>query len=354
MTTDFRANNLLSSRYWPRARLPPDVHAPLSRGAVMPTGSTIALFSLAAIALAVVPGPAVTYIVTQSVDKGRRAGLFCALGVASGGVVHVAAATVGLSALIASSATAFTAVKLVGAAYLIVVGIRRILTRDDEQEPTARARRRPAALSARRCRQHPQSEDGAVLPRVPAPVRRPGSRPVELQVAVLGMMFAAIALFRRVVRVARGCAAGPSTPHGDRRADPPLRHGRHLRRARRHPRPSHDVPRDAPPPPRRRPHRDRGARCGRRRAAAAALARAVSRTSAPPFARRPLSARGAAARVAREARRDGDRRDRAARRCRSPPSQSGRVTRRSPRSVDELDATRRRAADDPRRRRAVP
>ncbi len=98
----------------------------------MPNGSTIALFSLAAIAIAVVPGPAVTFIVTQSVDKGRRAGLFCALGVASGGVVHVTAATVGLSALIASSATAFTVVKLVGAAYLIVVGVRRILSREPE------------------------------------------------------------------------------------------------------------------------------------------------------------------------------------------------------------------------------
>src|SRR6476646_1815228 len=100
----------------------------------MPTSSTIALFSLAAIALAVVPGPAVAYIVTQSVDKGRRAGLVSALGVASGGIVHVAAAIVGLSALIASSATAFTAIKLVGAAYLIIVGVRRILSHDDEQE----------------------------------------------------------------------------------------------------------------------------------------------------------------------------------------------------------------------------
>ena len=100
---------------------------------VFPSLQTIALFSLASIALAVVPGPAVTYIVTQSVDKGRRAGLVSALGVASGGLVHVAAATVGLSALIASSATAFTAVKLVGAAYLIVVGIRRILSRDEEE-----------------------------------------------------------------------------------------------------------------------------------------------------------------------------------------------------------------------------
>jgi threonine/homoserine/homoserine lactone efflux protein len=104
----------------------------------VPTGSTIALFLLAATALAVVPGPAVAYIVTQSIDQGRRAGLVSAFGVASGGLVHVAAATVGLSALIASSATAFTVVKLVGAAYLIVVGIRRILAGDTEEaEPRA-------------------------------------------------------------------------------------------------------------------------------------------------------------------------------------------------------------------------
>ncbi|HVU79188.1 MAG TPA: LysE family translocator [Gaiellaceae bacterium] len=108
----------------------------------LPSASAFALFCLASIALAVVPGPAVTYIVTQSVDKGRRAGLASACGVATGGLVHVAAATVGLSALIASSAAAFTVVKLVGAAYLIVVGIRRILDRSDD-EPVAAA---PARL----------------------------------------------------------------------------------------------------------------------------------------------------------------------------------------------------------------
>jgi len=88
----------------------------------MPSPTSFALFCLASAALAVVPGPAVTYIVMHSVDKGRRAGLASAAGVASGGLVHVAAATVGLSALIASSATAFTAVKLVGAAYLVWLG----------------------------------------------------------------------------------------------------------------------------------------------------------------------------------------------------------------------------------------
>ena len=57
----------------------------------MPTWTTIALFSLAGLALAVVPGPAVTYIVMQSVDKGRRAGVVSALGISGGGLVHVAA-----------------------------------------------------------------------------------------------------------------------------------------------------------------------------------------------------------------------------------------------------------------------
>jgi threonine/homoserine/homoserine lactone efflux protein len=97
------------------------------------SASSFALFCIASLALAVVPGPAVTYIVTHSVDKGRSAGLAAAAGVASGGLVHAVAATIGLSAVIASSAAAFTAVKLVGAAYLIAVGIRRMLGNESEQ-----------------------------------------------------------------------------------------------------------------------------------------------------------------------------------------------------------------------------
>ena len=97
----------------------------------MPSGSTLAVFCVAALALIVVPGPAVTYIVTQSIDRGRGAGLVSALGIASGGLVHVVAAVIGLSALLASSATAFTVVKLVGAGYLILIGLRRLLV-DDE------------------------------------------------------------------------------------------------------------------------------------------------------------------------------------------------------------------------------
>jgi threonine/homoserine/homoserine lactone efflux protein len=103
--------------------------------------STVALFCVAALALAVVPGPAVLYIVAQSVDQGRFAGFVSALGIGVGGLVHVLAATIGLSSLLASSATAFTIVKYAGAAYLVFLGIRRLLTRETAENDIARVPR---------------------------------------------------------------------------------------------------------------------------------------------------------------------------------------------------------------------
>ena len=103
--------------------------------------STLALFCAASLALAVVPGPAVLYIVAQSVDQGRLAGVVSALGIGVGGLVHVVAATIGLSSLLASSATAFTIVKWAGAAYLVVLGIRRMLTREVVENDLARVPR---------------------------------------------------------------------------------------------------------------------------------------------------------------------------------------------------------------------
>ena len=102
----------------------------------------LALFVGAALALLVVPGPAVLYIVTQSIGGGRRAGFMCTLGIHTGTLVHVGAATVGLSALLASSALAFDVVKYLGAAYLIVVGIRRLagLDRGEAEEHVPRSR----------------------------------------------------------------------------------------------------------------------------------------------------------------------------------------------------------------------
>ena len=98
----------------------------------MPETSTLALFAVAAVTLLVIPGPAVLYIVTRSVDQGRAAGLASVCGVHVGTLVHVAAAALGLSALLVSSATAYDTVRWLGAAYLVWLGVRRLLAREED------------------------------------------------------------------------------------------------------------------------------------------------------------------------------------------------------------------------------
>ena len=87
------------------------------------------------------PGPAVLYIVAQSIDRGRTGGIASTLGIHTGTLVHITAATVGLSALLVSSALAFSIVKYAGAAYLIYLGARRLLDRDRERPIEARSQR---------------------------------------------------------------------------------------------------------------------------------------------------------------------------------------------------------------------
>jgi threonine/homoserine/homoserine lactone efflux protein len=98
----------------------------------MPDAPTFALFVAASLALTIVPGPAVLYIVARSVEGGRPAGLVSVLGIGVGGLVHVVFAAIGLSAILASSAMAFSVVKWLGVAYLIYLGIGRFLARDEE------------------------------------------------------------------------------------------------------------------------------------------------------------------------------------------------------------------------------
>jgi threonine/homoserine/homoserine lactone efflux protein len=161
----------------------------------MPDTQTIWLFCLAATALIVIPGPAVIYIVAQSVGQGRKAGLVSASGVATGGLVHVTAAAIGLSGLLLSSAAVFSVVKFAGAGYLIYLGARRLLGLE------ASALVVPSEARSRR----QLYRDGAVvnilnpktalffyafLPQFLDPDR--GA--VALQALVLGSLFVAIAL----------------------------------------------------------------------------------------------------------------------------------------------------------------
>ena len=95
----------------------------------MPDASHLMLFMVAGWLLNLTPGPDVLYIVTNSLRAGVRAGLVAGLGITAGCFVHVLAAAVGVGALLAASATAFTVLKWVGAAYLLWVGIRLLVAR---------------------------------------------------------------------------------------------------------------------------------------------------------------------------------------------------------------------------------
>jgi threonine/homoserine/homoserine lactone efflux protein len=161
----------------------------------MPEPHALALFAVAAFLLAVVPGPAVVYIVTQSIDGGRLAGLVSALGIGTGGLVHVMFAAVGLSALLLRSALAFEAVKYAGAAYLIVLGIRRLMTKDVETSPDVVHERSLWRLYRQGVVVNVLNPKTALfffafLPQFV----NPDAGRVGIQIALLGLVFVAVAL----------------------------------------------------------------------------------------------------------------------------------------------------------------
>jgi threonine/homoserine/homoserine lactone efflux protein len=92
---------------------------------------SLPVFIFAALGLLIMPGPAVIYIVTRSVGQGRGAGLASVLGIELATLVHSAAAAVGLSAILMASATAFSVVKYAGAAYLVFLGIKALVSKDE-------------------------------------------------------------------------------------------------------------------------------------------------------------------------------------------------------------------------------
>lgn len=94
--------------------------------------SPLVAFLIAAIVLAITPGPGIAYVVARTVAGGRNEGLASCFGTAAGGMLHVLAAALGLSLLVAQSAFAFSVVKYIGAAYLIYLGARMLLRRNHE------------------------------------------------------------------------------------------------------------------------------------------------------------------------------------------------------------------------------
>jgi threonine/homoserine/homoserine lactone efflux protein len=92
-------------------------------------------FLVAALVLALTPGPGIAYVVARTVAGGRAEGLASCVGTGLGGMLHVGAAALGLSLLLAQSATAFSVLKYVGAAYLVYLGVRLLLTRSTPAAP---------------------------------------------------------------------------------------------------------------------------------------------------------------------------------------------------------------------------
>jgi threonine/homoserine/homoserine lactone efflux protein len=162
----------------------------------MPDASTLTAFALTALVILLIPGPAVLYIVSQSVEHGRRAGLAATLGVHTGTLVHIAAAALGLSAILVSSSLAFGAVRLVGAAYLIYLGVRTLLDRTS---------REPADLAPRERRLGRIYRQGALV-NVTNPKTAlfflaflpqfvdPHGAAIPAQIVVLGLVFALLGL----------------------------------------------------------------------------------------------------------------------------------------------------------------
>lgn len=161
----------------------------------MPTAATILAFAGASVVLLLIPGPAVLYIVNRSVSDGREAGLAAVVGLTLGNLVHALAAAVGLSAILATSAVAFTTVKWLGAGYLIYIGARTLMRPPPVIDPDQ------PGVSARRA-----FTQGVVVnvlnPKValfflsflPQFIRPENGRPA-LQALVLGLVFVGIGFF---------------------------------------------------------------------------------------------------------------------------------------------------------------
>jgi threonine/homoserine/homoserine lactone efflux protein len=175
---------------------------------VFPELSAIELFAAASVALLVIPGPAVLYIVAQSAEQGRSAGLASVAGIHIGTLVHIAAATAGLSALILTSAVAFSVVKFAGAAYLAYLGVRKLLERGStaESEPPRAPLRRVFARGAVVNVLNPKTALFflAFLPQFVDANR--GA--VWSQVVVLGLVFVALGLVSDSVYALVGDAVG--------------------------------------------------------------------------------------------------------------------------------------------------
>lgn len=159
--------------------------------------ANLALFFAAALAIAISPGPGLLYVAARTLAGGRTEGLASSFGTGLGGLVHVAAGAVGVSALVLASAEAFTILKIAGAAYLVWLGIKSFRESGSAIDPKAVTPRVQATGAARAFREgivvealNPKTAAFflAFLPQFVDPSIGPAAGPVWLQFVVLGLI----------------------------------------------------------------------------------------------------------------------------------------------------------------------
>jgi threonine/homoserine/homoserine lactone efflux protein len=158
----------------------------------VPTGVTLLLFAGASLTLLAIPGPAVIYVVTRSLDHGRTAGIVSVLGVETGTFVYALAAAAGLTGVIAASQVGFTILRYAGASYLVYLGCRKLFGREELENPSVDTRSRLffRGLFVQLLNPKVAIFFFAFLPQFVDPSR--GSMPV--QILVLGTFFTVLAV----------------------------------------------------------------------------------------------------------------------------------------------------------------
>jgi threonine/homoserine/homoserine lactone efflux protein len=156
--------------------------------------TTLAAFVPAALAVVLAPGPDTMYVVTRSLGDGRAAGVVAGCGTATGVLLHTAAAVAGLAALLRASASAYTVVKYVGAAYLCYLGVRLLLsdesfdvTTDDRTRSLAESYRRAVAINV-------TNPKVAVFVLAFFPQFVPAAADAPVQMSILGVVYAGLSL----------------------------------------------------------------------------------------------------------------------------------------------------------------
>lgn len=154
--------------------------------------ANLVLFLAAALAIAVSPGPGLLYVAARTLAGGRREGLASSFGTGLGGLVHVAAGAIGVSALVLASAEAFTVLKIAGAAYLVWLGIKSFresgIAIDPNIKATGASRAFREGIVVEALNPKTAAFFLAFLPQFVDPVAGPAAGPVWLQFVVLGLI----------------------------------------------------------------------------------------------------------------------------------------------------------------------